>query len=289
MNMYFDSADGTPLYYEEHGNKKGRPLFLLHGWAISSVFFSEQIPPLVKSGYRVITWDWRGHGKSNWNGSLKKYNTKEELLEIMYDDFKSLIAHLEIDEPYGLIGHSAGAGIGLSITLANPDEVMVLVILNSSYVLAENFAEKAAWQVIPRALEASFSPIIQIPYKMLARGSVPFLSLALGKPQRKVRSWVEDFIGVKKKTVMEEIKNLKSYNMLEELPRIQVPCLIIAGQLDLLTPPKRSRILHKYIPDSELHIIRNTGHLSMVERSKKVNEYLVNFLKRKYPANGSAN
>ena len=124
---------------------------------------------------------------------------------------------------------------------------------------------------------------------MLVRGSVPFLALALGKPQRKVRSWVEDFIGVKKKTVMEEIKNLKSYNMLEELPRVHVPCLIIAGQLDLLTPPKRSRMLHKYIPDSELHIIRNTGHLSMVERSKKVNEYLVNFLHRKYPANGSAN
>ncbi|NVM27271.1 MAG: alpha/beta hydrolase [Candidatus Helarchaeota archaeon] len=286
--MYFDSCDGTPLYYEEHGNKKGRPIFLLHGWAISSVFFSEQIPPLVKNGYRVITWDWRGHGKSEWNGTLTKFKTKEELLEIMYDDFKTLVAHLEIDEPYGLIGHSAGAGIGLSIALANPEEVVVLGILNSSYVLAENFAEKAAWQVIPVALEAAFNPLFQIPYKMVLRGSVPLLSLALGKSRKTVKSWVEDFIGVKKRTVIEELKNLKQYNLLEEVSRLHIPCLIIAGQYDLLTPPKRSRMLHRHIPKSELHIIRNTGHLSMVERSKLVNKYIINFLKREYPPNRQA-
>ncbi|NVM55690.1 MAG: alpha/beta hydrolase, partial [Candidatus Helarchaeota archaeon] len=259
-------------------------LFLLHGWAISSVFFSEQIPILVKNGYRVITWDWRGHGKSEWNGSLKNISSREELLELMYDDFKTLKAHVEIDEPYGIIGHSAGAGIGLSIALANPEEVMILGLLNSSYVLAETFAEKAAWQVIPYALKGLFSPIVQIPYKMIMRGSIPFLSLALGKPRKRVKSWIEDFIGVKKKTVLNELKNLKQYNLLDDLTHIQIPCLIIAGQYDVLTPPRRAKTLHNYIPNSELHIIRNTGHLSMVERSKEVNKYLLNFLKREYPA-----
>ena len=282
--MYFESSDGTSLYYEDHGAKDGRPIFLLHGWAISSVFFSEQIPFLVKNGYRAITWDWRGHGKSGWNGTLKTIKSKQELLEIMYDDFKTLKAHLEIDEPYGLIGHSAGAGVGLSIALANPEEVMVLGILNSSYVLAETLAEKTAWQIIPVALEASFSPLVQVPYRMILRGSVPLLSLALGKPRQRVKSWIEDFVGLKKNTVIEELQNLKQYNLFDELPKVDVPCLIIAGQYDLLTPPKRSKILHARIPNSELHIIRNTGHLSMVERSAKVNKFLLDFLQREYPA-----
>jgi pimeloyl-ACP methyl ester carboxylesterase len=286
--MYFENA-GAQLYYEDRGDKKGRPLFLLHGWAISSVFFSEQIPMLVKNGYRVITWDWRGHGKSGWNGSLKNISSKEELLELMYDDFKTLIAHLEIDEPYGLIGHSAGAGVGLSIALSNPDEVVALTILNSSYVLAENFAEKAVWQVIPPILEATFNPIVQIPYKLVMRSSVPLISLALNKSSKRVRSWIEDLIGVKKRTVMEEIKNLKNYNLLDELPKVNIPCLIIAGQLDVLTPPRRARTLHKKIPNSELHIIRNTGHLSMVERSDLVNKHLIRFLKREYPSDRNAN
>ncbi|MHA1265264.1 MAG: alpha/beta fold hydrolase [Candidatus Helarchaeota archaeon] len=280
--MYFENA-GAHLYYEDHGTKSGRPLFLLHGWAISSVFFSEQIPVLTKNGYRVITWDWRGHGKSEWNGSLKNISSKEELLELMYDDFKALVAHLEIDEPYGIIGHSAGAGVGISIALSNPEEVAVLGILNSSYVLAENFAEKAAWDLIPLALQAAFNPLIQIPYKLIARSSVPFLSLALNKPRNRVKAWVEDFIGVKRKTVLDELKNLKGYNLIDELPHIQIPCLIIAGQLDFLTPPRRARTLHKRIPNSELHIIKNTGHLSMVERSNEVNKYLIEFLKRKFP------
>ncbi|MHA1278562.1 MAG: alpha/beta fold hydrolase [Candidatus Helarchaeota archaeon] len=286
--MYFENA-GAHLYYEDHGNKTGRPLFLLHGWAISSVFFSEQIPVLVKKGYRVITWDWRGHGKSEWNGSLQTISSKEELLELMYDDFKTLVAHLEINEPYGLIGHSAGAGVGLSIALANPDDVVALSILNSSYVLAENFAEKAIWQVIPPILEASFTPLIQIPYKLVMRSSIPFISFALNKPRNRVKLWIEDFIGVKKRTVMEEIKNLKNYNLLNELSKVDIPCLIIAGQLDILTPPRRSRVLHNKIPNSELHIIKNTGHLSMVERSDLVNKYLIQFLSREYPPNRTRN
>lgn len=282
--MFFETSDGTSLYYEDFGERSAKPLFLLHGWTISSVFFSEQVPILIKNGYRVITWDWRGHGKSQWNGTLKTISSKEELLELMYDDFKALKAQLEIDEPYGLIGHSAGAGIGLSIVLSNPNEVVALAILNSSYILAENFAERAAWQFIPIALEASFNPLIQIPYRMLMRGSVPFLSLAFNKPPKKLRLWIDDFIGVKKRTVIEELKNLKKYNLLADLSKIQIPCLIIAGQFDFLTPPRRSRMLHARIPHSELHVIRNTGHLAMVERPTEVNKYLVDFLKREYPS-----
>jgi len=282
--MYFKTSDGASLYYEDHGEKEAKPLFLLHGWAISSVFFSEQIPILLENGYRVITFDWRGHGLSDWNGTLKSFSSKEELLELMYDDFKALKAHLEIGGPYGIIGHSAGAGVGLSITLANPNEVIALAILNSSYVLAENFAERTAWQFIPLALEASFNPLIQIPYKVLMRSSIPLLSLALNKPSKKVKLWVEDFIGVKKHTVMEELRNLKKYNLLADLPKIHIPCLIITGQFDFLTPPRRSRTLHARIPHSELHIIRNTGHLAMVERPTEVNKYLVDFLKREYPS-----
>jgi pimeloyl-ACP methyl ester carboxylesterase len=282
--MYFKTSDGTSLYYEDYGNKKGKPLFLLHGWAISSVFFSEQIPILIDNGYRVITFDFRGHGKSQWNGTLKNISCKEELLEIIYDDFKALKAQLEIDAPYGIIGHSAGAGVGLSIALSNPNEVAILVILNSSYVLAETLTERTAWQFIPLALEAGFNPLIQIPYKIALRSSIPLLSLVLNKPAKKVKIWVDDFIGVKKNTVLDELKNLKHHNLFNELPRVQIPCLIIAGQLDLLTPPRRARVLHARIPNSELHIIRNTGHLAMVERPSEVNNYLVNFLKREYPS-----
>ena len=282
--MYFETSDGTSLYYEDHGNKAGKPLFLLHGWGISSVFFSEQIPVLVEKGYRVITWDWRGHGqsKNQWNGTFKNISSKEELLELMYDDFKALKAHLEIDAPYGIIGHSAGAGVGLSIALANPEEVAILVILNSSYVLAETLTERTAWQFIPLALEASFNPIVQIPYKIALRSTIPLLSLALNRPAKKVKMWIDDFLNVKKRTVLDEITNLKQHNLFNELPRLQIPCLIIAGQLDLLTPPRRARVLHAHIPHSELHIIRNTGHLAMVERPTEVNKYLLDFLKRAY-------
>jgi pimeloyl-ACP methyl ester carboxylesterase len=281
--MYFQGADGAQLYYEDHGAKGAPPIFLLHGWGVSSVFFSEQIPILVKNGYRVITWDWRGHGKSSkWNGRLK-FKSHEELLEIIYDDYKGLLAHVEVDRPYVILGHSAGAGVGLSIALANPDEMVALVILNSSYVLAETFTERLAWNFIPNLLEASYNPLFRIPYNLFLRGTIPFVALALNKPIKKVQTWINDLASIEKTVLMDELVNLKQYNLYDKLSRIQIPCLIIAGDLDVLTPLKRSRILHAQLPNSELHVIRNTGHLSMVEKSKEVNQILLKFLKREYP------
>ena len=62
--MFFKSSDGARIEYDVQGDGK-KTILMLHGWGIGKSFFSEQIPPLVKEGYRVVTMNARFHGKSD--------------------------------------------------------------------------------------------------------------------------------------------------------------------------------------------------------------------------------
>ncbi|MBC7555778.1 MAG: alpha/beta hydrolase, partial [Chryseobacterium sp.] len=56
------SENDLQLYYEDYGS--GQPIILIHGWPLSSKSWELQVPVLVDLGYRVITYDRRGFGKS---------------------------------------------------------------------------------------------------------------------------------------------------------------------------------------------------------------------------------
>ena len=60
---------------------------------------------------------------------------------------------------------------------------------------------------------------------------------------------------------------------------INVPTLIMVGELDTLTPPSMARDIMDKIPNSLIEIIPNAGHLINIEQPKLFNNYLFSFLK----------
>ena len=59
---YFTTKDNCKIYYEEHGS--GEPLIFIHGWSCNHKFFKYQVEEFAKD-YRVILYDFRGHGQSD--------------------------------------------------------------------------------------------------------------------------------------------------------------------------------------------------------------------------------
>ncbi|TKI91667.1 alpha/beta hydrolase, partial [Bacillus wiedmannii] len=88
------------IYYEDHGI--GKPVVLIHGWPLSGRSWEYQVPALVEAGYRVITYDRRGFGKSSqpWEGY--EYDT-------FTSDLHQLLEHLELQN-VTLVGFSMGGG-----------------------------------------------------------------------------------------------------------------------------------------------------------------------------------
>jgi pimeloyl-ACP methyl ester carboxylesterase len=69
-----------------------------------------------------------------------------------------------------------------------------------------------------------------------------------------------------------------NFDMLDKAQLIAVPCLIIVGNDDILTPTKYSEFFHKKIKVSELNIIKDAGHMVMIEKPEEVNSAIKNFI-----------
>jgi non-heme chloroperoxidase len=95
-----ENGANIELYYEDHGS--GRPVVLIHGYPLSGASWEKQVPALLNAGYRVITYDRRGFGKSSQPTDGYNYDTFAE-------DLQKLIAQLKLQD-FTLVGFSMGGG-----------------------------------------------------------------------------------------------------------------------------------------------------------------------------------
>ena len=88
------------LHYEDHGS--GHPVVLIHGFPLSGRAWERQERALLAAGYRVITYDRRGFGKSSQPTSGYEYDT-------FAADLDKVLTALDLRDVY-LAGHSMGGG-----------------------------------------------------------------------------------------------------------------------------------------------------------------------------------
>ena len=94
--------NSTPieLYYEDHGS--GSPVVLIHGWPLSGASWEKQTAALLAAGYRVITYDRRGFGRSSKPGIGYDYDT-------FAADLDKVLRKLDLKK-VALVGFSMGSG-----------------------------------------------------------------------------------------------------------------------------------------------------------------------------------
>src|ERR1700751_5355296 len=95
-----ENSGDIELYYEDHGS--GQPVVLIHGYPLSGASWEKQIPVLLNAGYRVVTYDRRGFGKSSQPATGYNYDTFAE-------DLHKLVTQLKLRD-FALVGFSMGAG-----------------------------------------------------------------------------------------------------------------------------------------------------------------------------------
>src|ERR1700731_3318904 len=99
-NVGKENSTDIELYYEDHGS--GDPVGLIHGYPLRRASWEKQIPVLLATGHRVITYDRRGFGKSSQPTSGYNYDTFSE-------DLHRLVTQLELRD-FALVGFSMGGG-----------------------------------------------------------------------------------------------------------------------------------------------------------------------------------
>ena len=96
----FKASDGCEIFYDVKGT--GEPLVFVHGWSANSDIFAHQVEHFSKS-YRVVVYDFRGHGRSDRRSEITEHNMT---MERNATDLLELMDHLKIDKDPS--GHRRG-------------------------------------------------------------------------------------------------------------------------------------------------------------------------------------
>ena len=114
---------GSPVQAYLHGPRHGPTVVLTHGLSLDHRAFDAQVPALVAAGYRVVTWDVRGHGASQPMGD-------GITIEQAADDLGAVLDELAT-EPVVLVGQSFGGMIVQEFATRSPDRVAGLVVIGA--------------------------------------------------------------------------------------------------------------------------------------------------------------
>lgn len=133
--MPFASINGQKIYFEDTGGK-GLPVILGHGFLMDQEMFKPQVTAL-QSEFRVITWDERGFGKTEFDGKPFTYWDSAK-------DCLGLLDHLGIERAV-VGGMSQGGYLSLRVALTAPTRVLGLVLIDTQ-AAAEPPEKKPAYQ-----------------------------------------------------------------------------------------------------------------------------------------------
>jgi non-heme chloroperoxidase len=267
-----ENSGDIDLYYEDHGS--GKPVVLIHGYPLSGASWEKQVPVLLAAGHRVITYDRRGFGKSSQPTTGYDYDTFAE-------DLRKLVTTLGLRD-LTLVGFSMGGGevaryigkygsqgVNKAVILAgvppyllkasdNPEGVDLSVFQGiEKAVSADRYAFftdffKNFYNTDALLGERVSDQVVQGSWNVAA-GASATASFAC------VRTWYTDF------------RN--------DLPRIDVPTLVMHGDADRILPITASGLrTGKLIKGARLVVVKGGPHCITWTHADEVNPELIDFL-----------
>ena len=267
-NSRFIDWRGVQLHYTDQGD--GQPVMLLHGYAGSFDNWTKLVD-VFPEGYRLIVPDLPGLGLSQFPNDLPE----DVNLIDLYCDFSShLIEQLELDSVY-MVGNSLGGFLAWETALHNQKEVKKLVLLNAAGYSIDDigafFIRFSQTRVFKRIVKKGAPKFVA---RKAARGT-------LGDKSRLDEDRLDAFYGmINKEGSLEAIGQLGSSEQFPDslrIGKIDIPTLIVWGNLDAIIPVAHAYKFDRDIPNSELLIYNGTGHVPMLEEPERLIKDMVTF------------
>ncbi|HTE29584.1 MAG TPA: alpha/beta hydrolase [Chryseolinea sp.] len=244
---YLNVGDAK-LYYEVYGT--GAPLLLLHGDTFGYIDeFAEYIPLLARH-FRVIAVGMRGHGKS-------EIGTKPYSYKIFAEDAMSIVKN-ETKDSITIVGFSAGAITAYYLTAYYPEKVKKAVVLGG-------LLDSSGYR--PTALEELEHLTGDDCEKMLP-DLVKSRKALMPDPNK-----YNELINKLRESWLQPV-----YVDKEKAAAIKCPVLIIGGDRDDYIKTEEFVRIFKIIPNSQLSIIPNCGHVGLILNPAMMTNMVIPFL-----------
>lgn len=277
-----ENSANIDLYYEDHGS--GQPIVLIHGYPLSGASWEKQVPALLDAGYRVITYDRRGFGKSSQPTAGYDYDTFAE-------DLRKLVTHLNLRD-FVLGGFSMGGGeVARYIGKYGSENVSKAVILSGvpPYLLKTpdnpEGVDKSVFDGIETAIKADRYVFFTEFFKNFYNTDV-----LLGKrvSEQAVQASWNVAVGSSATATLACVSTWYS-DFRKDVARIDVPTLVMHGDADRILPITAAGLrTAKLIKGARMVVVEGGPHCITWTHTDIVNRELLNFLGEEKAARKSA-
>jgi proline iminopeptidase len=273
--IYFD-IEGAGLVRDGAQLRSQPAVFLVHGGpGADHTSYKPSFSPLSQK-MQLIYFDHRGQGRSA--RGLKETYTLENNVE----DLEALRQYLGLDKIV-VLGSSYGGMVALSYAIRYPQHVSHLIVIatvasfrflgRAREILAQRGTEEQQ-AISQRLWDGTFENKEQLReyFQIMA----PMYSLAYD-PSSVRESWDGTILSPDAINVAFG-GFLRSYNILDQLHKIKSPTLVIGGRHDWICPPEFSEEIASAIPNADLRIFENSGHLIRADEPEALRDAIVGFL-----------
>jgi len=275
---------GIDLFYDDAG--RGRAIVFLHGYPFNRSMWREQMDFLSTRDYRCIAPDLRGLGETSAKLpfvadaiSVEPQRQAEApgtftTMSEMARDVAGLLDHLKMESAM-IVGLSMGSYVALEFIHLFGARVQALVLAGARAQAADEAEkrsrEEQAQRVLAEGMGFAVDSILQ---NLLA-------SQTFVDKHDVIERVREMILGTDPRGAAAAQRGMAlRRDFADNLHEIDVPTLIIAGREDGVRKPEDAEFLHHRIPNSQLEIIDDAGHLMNMEEPEAFNETLWRFLER---------
>ena len=242
-------------YYFSHETKKlsRTPVIFIHGAGGTHLSWPPQLRRLPDQN--IFALDLPGHGKSDGMG--------RQSIEAYAEDVVAFMTAVKIRTAV-IVGHSMGSAIALTLALKYPKRVRGLALIGGG----------AKLRVSPSILDGAKNENTFLPTVKMITG----YSFSSNTPPRLVELAMERMAETRPSVLYNDFLACDAFNIADQIEQIQTPTLILCGTEDKMTPLKYSESLRDKIPNAQLEVIDDAGHMSMLEQPDAVADSLSRFL-----------
>ena len=257
--MPFANAGGVRLHYRIDGDATAPPLVLSNSLGASLEMWEPQMASLA-ARFRVIRYDTRGHGDS-------EVTPGPCTIAMLGADVAALLDALAIPHAH-FCGLSMGGMTGMWLGVNAPERIDRLVLANTAAKIGTADLWNARIDAIRKGGMAAVASSV------LARWFTPAL---LEQPTPMVARLQASFERTSADGYVACCAAVRDMDQRSALSGIHVPTLVIAGSVDLSTPPDDGRYLAEHIPGAH-YVELQAPHLSNVEAASAFTQAMLQFL-----------
>ena len=266
------TRDGVEIYYKDWGPRNGQPVVLSHGWPLNADSWESAAFFLANNGFRVITHDRRGHGRSSqpWDGNDMDHYA---------DDLAQVIEALNLNNII-LAGFSTGGGeVARYVGRHGTKRIAKLGLISAVPPLMLKTADNpdgTPLEVFDGLRAASVKDRGQL-YLDLASGPFYNYNRPGAKPsQGIIQAWYAQGMQGGFKNTYDSIKAFSETDFREDLKKFDKPTLIIHGEDDQIVPIKAAGIASaKIVKNAKLITYPGAPHgLTDTHKERFNNDFL---------------